>query len=417
MHPLGLPFLAGLAELERTGQGDLSRWDEDQISTAVCFYYCTPHGTYVPKWYRHLLETRPQSIADVQVQFAVSEFHRNTEAIDNLWHLAHEPGHAKVAHYASLPLLRAFPIPCKLKQIRALDHLLWSVIQYATGTSFRNLIQEKLSRTNMIVAQRVRWLAVAAIVSPIEYKDHLDEFVGGSKYRTQQLAVFFCPEDRVRFSFSEVDSSLLELLISLIGRYFRPDEAMDKSGWVTPAMNASCLVRNLVDHLAKVPTESATVAIANLGSDEALTLWHSVLAQVQNSQGVLRRDADFVHPTIKQICQTLNNAIPANSADLSALITDRLSELDNLVQTDNSDQWRPYWNEDSYGIARLPKHENSCRDAILSHLNKFLPTGVQCEPEGQYANDKRADIRVSCRDFQVPVEIKKNQNGKPMVGM
>ena len=28
--------------------------------------------------------------------------------------------------------------------------------------------------------------------------------------------------------------------------------------------------------------------------------------------------------------------------------------------------------------------------------------------EGRYANDKRADIRVSCRDFQVPVEIKKN---------
>ena len=36
--------------------------------------------------------------------------------------------------------------------------------------------------------------------------------------------------------------------------------------------------------------------------------------------------------------------------------------------------------------------------------------GVVAEPEGEYANDKRADIRVIFGDFNVPVEVKKDRN-------
>ena len=41
-------------------------------------------------------------------------------------------------------------------------------------------------------------------------------------------------------------------------------------------------------------------------------------------------------------------------------------------------------------------------------LRQRLPEEVDAQPEGRYANDRRADIRISCRDFQVPVEIKKD---------
>ena len=59
-----------------------------------------------------------------------------------------------------------------------------------------------------------------------------------------------------------------------------------------------------------------------------------------------------------------------------------------------------------------PKPENSCRNALLSALRDHLPRGVEAQPEGQYANDTRADIRVSCADFNVPVEIKKSSHPK-----
>ena len=57
-----------------------------------------------------------------------------------------------------------------------------------------------------------------------------------------------------------------------------------------------------------------------------------------------------------------------------------------------------------------PKHENLCRDALLSDLRARLPQAVDAQPEGEYARDRRADIRVSCGDFSVPVEIKKNSH-------
>ena len=46
----------------------------------------------------------------------------------------------------------------------------------------------------------------------------------------------------------------------------------------------------------------------------------------------------------------------------------------------------------------------------MSDLRYCLPAGVDAQPEGQYAYDKRADIRVAFQDFEVPVEIKKNRH-------
>ena len=45
---------------------------------------------------------------------------------------------------------------------------------------------------------------------------------------------------------------------------------------------------------------------------------------------------------------------------------------------------------------------------LLTELRHWLPDDVDVQPEGRYANDKRADLRIAYRDFQIPVEIKKN---------
>ena len=46
----------------------------------------------------------------------------------------------------------------------------------------------------------------------------------------------------------------------------------------------------------------------------------------------------------------------------------------------------------------------------LRDLRPRLPVEVDAQPEGRYANDRRADIRVTCGDFHVAVEIKKNNH-------
>ena len=418
MHYLGLPFLAGLAEVERTvPKEDPSQWDDSRIRKAVTFYYCTPLLNYRPEWYQQLLSARPEIVAEVQEQFAICEFHSDCEHIPKLEELAHDPDHAQVAKHASLKLLHAFPTRCKQKQINDLDDLLWAAIQHADRTSLQELIERKLSRKSMNDVQRVHWLAAGIIVSPGTYNDLLRDSVRGREGRIMHLAAFFCPQTSALFSSfgeSRIAYELgipgLGLLIHLVGSCVGPD-LLNADGEFTPAKQASRLVNDLIQRLAASPSKDASNALDRLLADSTLSRWRDILSRAQDAQRMIRRDASYRHPTIEQVCQTLNGGTPANPGDLAALVMDRLRELAVQIRRGNTDDWSQYWNE-PHGQIPTPKHEDRCRDVLLSALQVRLrlPQGVDAQPEGQYANDKRADIRVSYGDFQVPVEIKKNMH-------
>ena len=409
-HYLGLPFLAGLAEVERTTPEDLSQWDDDQIRTALAFYYSTPHADYRPKWYQRLLMARPKIVAEIQVQFAVFGFRDDSEYNYKLFELAYDPDHAKVAWHASLPLLRAFPTRCKLKQIQSLDYLLWAATQHADRASLQELIKSKLSRKSMNDAQRVHWLAAGVIIAPGAYNDRLRDFVQGREGRIRHLVTFF--ENRGQVSFDESRIALLEFLISLLGSYIGPRQRLRGERDET-TMQGFSLVHQLIHNLAASPTKDASDALNRLLADPVLSRWRDVLSQAQDAQRVTRRDASYRHPTIEQVCQTLNGGTPANAADLAALVMDRLDEIARKIRGGPTSDWRQYWNVDQYNRPTCEKPEDACRDNLLSDLqNRLEQLDIDAQPEGQYANEKRSDIRVYFGGSNVPVEIKKNSHQK-----
>ena len=166
----------------------------------------------------------------------------------------------------------------------------------------------------------------------------------------------------------------------------------------------------MIDALANHGTDGQAVEnLDRLAIDLALGEWRYPLATARDRQHVIRRDAAYRHPTVVAVCQTLNDGSPADAGDLAALLTDRFLELARRIRAGNTDDWRQYWNEPR-GKEPTPKHEDHSRDALLSDLRQRLPAGVDAQPEGQYANDKRADIRVAFQDFEVPVEIKQNRH-------
>ena len=118
------------------------------------------------------------------------------------------------------------------------------------------------------------------------------------------------------------------------------------------------------------------------------------------------------HPEVEEVCRTLSDGPPANAGDLAALVRERLEQVARHIRTGNDNGWRPYWNEGNHRRPVEPKYEDSCRDALLGDLRPRLPGEADAQPEGRYANDKRADIRVASRDFHVPVEIKKSNHRK-----
>ena len=381
--------------------------EESCIRRALLFYYLARINNYEPEWYLRLVKTCPEIVADTQKRFAVFGFRSGIEDIRKLRALAQGNWHAQVVRIISLPLLHSFRAQCNMRQIRNMDYLLWAALKYADRDALGELIGRKLNLKSLNVALRSRWLAAGLIVSPAIYKDRLEDFMRGREVRIRHLATFLTLGNPRWFLLDELEIPELELLIRLIGSYFEP--ALSPEFVIsTPEKQFSGLVYDLIEHLAD--DEGSGDALNRLQADPMLERCHRVLTRMSEVRRTTRNDAGYRHPDIVRVCQTFSNEAPANAADLAALLVDRLSEIAERVQTDNADEWRKYWNEDSHGQPHNPKHENSCRDILLSDLRGFLPKGLDAQPEGQYVNDKRTDIRVSYEGFHVPIEIKKNGN-------
>ena len=408
-HYLALPALVSLEALDKAPAEELEGLDADLIRRALAFHYCT-RGLPEPHWYRWVLRSRPELVADILIRCATPEIRNGREHIAGLSDIAYDEEHAPVARIASLPLVRAVPIRCAVRQMTDLAYLIWSAIRHADPASLLDLIARKLSRVSMDVAQQAHWLAAGLILSPETYLKLAEEFAVRRERRIRRLFALFDHHPLQAFPMDRLGVPALQLVIRLAGSTFAP-RAFSTTGGVTevtPDMNAAERVQGMIRGLAECPTQEASSALESLAADPALSRWGPVLLRARDDQRIVRRDAAYRHPDIEQVCQTLNDGPPANAGDLAALVTDRLEGIADRIRNGNTDDWRQYWNEDSHGRPTKPKTENSCRDALLSDLRPHLPEGVDAEPEGQYAGDRRADIRVACRDFQVPVEVKRN---------
>ena len=364
-HYLALPFLAGLDEIERTEPAALLRLNERLRRTALAFYYCTAvYGGNDASWYLMRLHASTQLAAEVLIKCAVSAIRNGEEIIPGLERLGHLKNDAQVAHHLSKAILRAFPVRCSLKQVRALDSMLWAALQHVDSASLQQLIEEKLSRRSMNAAQRVHWLATGMLVAPEEYLKQVENFVTGREARLRQLAAFLCSGARRQSLLNDLPVPCLERLVVLIGRSFGPFMA---SGWVTLEMAASDQVRQFIQQLASLPGVEATQALEALSSDAALHRWHYLIVDALDRQRVIYRDAAYRHPSLEQIRHTLSNQAPANPSDLAALVMDRLRDLAVEIRTANTDPWRQYWNEDSDG-----------KPAVLQ--SRRIPAGTRCFP-------------------------------------
>ncbi len=407
-HFLALPFTAGLAELDRTGE-DVSRsLDDRQMRIGLAFRYCgLSHDE--PAWYQRLLAVESDLVADVLTRCATSALRSRREYVSGLHELARSENHANVARVASLRILRSFPIRCTAKQLVDLNYLLWSALRHADRESFAKLIDHKLSRTSMNVAQRARWMAAGFVLSPETRSERVIVFTANSERRIRELAAFLGDSHDAPVWIDRLGTSGLQVLVRLTGVSFGPYTwPSGEAVMVTPAMEASDHVRRMINRLAESPTGDAGAALEALASEESLVQWRDELVHARDRQRVIHRDAAYRNPEIGQVCRTLNDGPPANAGDLAALVRDRLNEIGVRIRTGNDNGWRPYWNEQEHRRPHEPKHEDSCRDALLRDLRPRLPDEVDAQPEGRYANDKRADIRVACGDFNVPVEIKRH---------
>jgi len=434
-----LPVLAGLAEGDRTGCGGRRTLTANGIKRAAGFYYLTPRpmvrnprsGSYrqadIPDWYDELVKSHAALVAEGLVAVHMSKIRRKTPCEEHLVSVARNPKYRKLAQLAAPSLLRAFPVRCTRPQISALRRLLWASVRYMPD-DLASRVATKLARSGMDVAQQALWLGAGMLASPARYLATTMEFIGkGSPVRAQHLMSFVVPDDLPSFPM-EWSTEHLATAIRGVGARVNPwrpsaDNEMNAGlDLVTPAHDAANKARHLLsvwlNRLANKPDAKAADALEALAAAPELARWRHRMLEARDQQVLLRRDHWHQIPTADEVQSVLQDGQPANPADLLALLVVRLERLATEIRDGNTNDWRQYWNVDSHGRPREDesRHEDICRDTLLSALRGHLPTGVgvnvDAQPEAQYAEGKRADIRVSCGSHAVPVEIKKNTHPK-----
>ena len=415
-HFLNLPFLVSLAESERLGNDDVLTWPDKRVQTALLLRHFEPWCTQDAKWYRQLVELRPADVAKAIVRIGASELKRRKDARGLFWPLAQDPTYAEIAKQCCLPLLRSFPTRCRIDQLGALDDLLWAAIEHADQDAFRPLVQQKLERKSMNRPQRIHWLTAARIRFGAAFQPDLEDSIddGDDERRIRHLVDFLSYAQAASASLEPFDIDSTEWLLSSVGRLCGPEDELS-GDYFTTVRKASGVSHRLINHLAASPLEQASSALSRLSTVPELSRWREPLRQAFDDQRVIRRDADYRHPTVNQVNETLSQGKPANATDLAALVEHHLRCIAKEIRNSNTDDWRQYWNLDSYGRpveSNAPRIENACRDTLLSDLRQRLPKDVQAEPEGHEVNDCAADIVVSSNDFHVPVEAKRSQNPK-----
>ena len=409
MHYLGLPYLAGLAIAENDSPLDVSQWSPEKRRKSAALYLTGCHADYEPGWYSDLLERHPDDVADAHVRLAAATLRDGRDAEYNLFRFARDQAQAEVARRASLPLLRIFPLRCRAAQLPTLDLLLRAALIHVDHKALEEAVALKLSKVGMNPLQKAHWLAAGCLVASKTYLNPMADFAraGRGDERIRHILMLFCSDSRLELPLDGLNVPTEKTLIQLGGASYGP-EWLERSGIVRMTMQASRLIRRLIQRLAQNPSLDARDALQSLLADQNLSRWRNAIEAAINEQRVVWRDARYQVPSLDQVLETLSDRNPSNAADLAALVTELLRAIGQRIRSANTDDWRQYWNDGKDHRPERPKHEHLCRDALLSDLRSELPPAVDAQPEGEYAQDRRADIRVACDDFNVPVEVKKN---------
>ena len=414
-HNLAYPVLASMNLLQTDDPTGLDALDDEQKRKALAIRYCvadTPRQGATALCHDRWLVQNPDLVLEVLYQCAVAALRAGEDYLPGLNDLDRVTGLEDRVHNIRIRLLKALPVRAPSQQMPLLDRLLGQALRYPDTAALSALVEKKLNAKSATDAQRVRWLAVNTLLSPQEYRQPLKEFVGYNNDRTRHLAEFLrgASEDG-RFDSPIMgqcpEPALQRDVIQILGRLYGP---LMVNGLVTLEVDTSDRIASLIARLGSLSGNEAHQALANLVDDPQLAEWETYLKRTLESQRTLIGDASYVHPSMEQVQRTLSNGLPANAGDLAALVEERLREVCLRLRGDNSNLWRPFWNEDSYGGPESSKSEGSCRDAILDILRNELPSGVTAEPERSYAAGTRADITVSYGGINIPIELKKDSH-------
>lgn len=409
-HFIRRPCLVGMELRWRDGVEEIDVLPDEMLRRMVAFRLTDGIGN-TPDWFVHLVRQRPTLVAEVLFNYASATLKAGKEYVENLHALEHDPDYQAVATFTAPRLLENFPVKARTGQLHYLENLLKAALRY-TPEPLPALIEKKLSMRSMDEAQKVYWYATAMLLDPERYESALWRHVGKSEVRTNHLSSFLGDALGKPTVVRELSAGTLSKLIERIAPHAEIDHPSGGGVFtVTDAMHRGDQIRALINRLGALATPEAEPEINRLLALPALLKLKPLLEATRHELLQRQRESEFSYLQPREVAQVFANQAPASIADLAALALDVLDDIGRDIRQENDDGVRAFWNVENKQKTGQ-REENLCRDALLTRLKAHLhPLGIDCQPEGDYANDKRADLRLSFQNrFELPIEIKKDSN-------
>jgi hypothetical protein len=408
-YEFGFVILAGMDILTERSVEEMLELSENTLRAALAFNYAMGTGES-RKWVHALIASRPGLVSEVLEAFWRIHLARDLEDVPGLYSLSYEDHMSEIARAVSIPLLREFPA-CRISH---LEHLLHAGLEYGDREALLNLCRGILASPSVVREHRVLWYATAFTLNPEEFNNKMRRHIHAKPERAVSLLTFLFPSrlQELRSRGLDLPLSAIAMLISICGsvRYDRERRMSEDSSEIPVIDDYAHAIRHMIDKVAADASPEASDILRKLREQRNMAKWHDAIAHASALLARRRREAMFRFPTVDRVVATLSGGPPANPSDLQALIVDHLLTIRDDISHGSTDGYKAFWNINGRGEATSPKPEDYCRDRLLERIRERLALlGIDAEPEGHYAYDKRADIKVLYRGLlNIPVEIKRH---------
>lgn len=409
-HSIRLPCLVGIAECYKNDSSSLLNFSDTLLSQLLAFYFTADLGEAEPHWVTDLVSKKPLLVEKILLKYVLAMLKKQKDYISPLFRLIDKKEYKEISSAILPGLLKKFPLRASKQFLQnVLQLLLRGAVASLDKKILASIIRNKLKLKSLDDAQRIYWLTCGFMVKPELYTSKLQEYIGDSQARKRDLGNFLknCGN---KFLYINLNEKALSFLIEILAPECLPYSFIE-SDVVTAEMQTAELVRALIYKLSDGSNKKCN-ELEHLLNLESLVHWRNFLEKALYMGRVRLSSVSFSYPDVAQVCHTLENKEPANAADLFALTISILEDIARNIRDGNTNNYKQYWSYDSNNKElEKSKPENDCRDAFLSdlecRLKKFF---IDAKGEVSYADNKRADIMVSFKDFNIPIEIKKDAN-------
>lgn len=413
-----LALVAGLDE-HWIEHGNTDEIDEDVLCAGLAVNVLHPtfdreDGTetrVLRDWREALINGRPDLADNTYVEIARVELQSRSQHASSIFALLDQDSRTLNASDRALELLREFPAaqPTNLRQM-----ILNVICSSPHRKELLALSREVTAqRSRVVKEQRAIWLSVWFLLDFDSFGATQRRYLQRNDHAIWTLKSI---QESALESYNAKDLGMLstEQITCLIGLFARRFENVDfpSRGWSgsTNPWDGAEYIRKLVNELSTRTDSESVSGLKKLLANQDLATFVDQIRHALASQSVLRRQSMFRQPSWQEAGETLSGGRPANVPDLHALAMSHLRQVATAIRGGNTDTYKAFWNEDSYGRLCEPKIEDSCRDRLIELLRPLLvPVDVRVEPEGHMVFDKRADIvLMPPPGTKLPIELKRD---------